>query len=127
MNRITHPIRVRVLEAVMRMLGHAVVACAQQLRKAGVSVPDIAPTCLSENGVEHPDIAIERPLVLQVLEGREPCSRSELEIALGDVEPLAIGDALQALEAEGVLCVSGERVWASRCICHLDKLGLIGV
>jgi DNA-binding transcriptional ArsR family regulator len=73
------------------------------------------------------NIAIERPLVLQVLEGREPRLRSELETALGDVEPSAIGDALEALEAEGVLCISREQVWASRCIRHLDKLGLIAI
>jgi DNA-binding HxlR family transcriptional regulator len=72
-------------------------------------------------------IATERLLVLQVLEEREPCLRSELEIALGDVEPLAISDALQALEAEGVVCGSGEQVRASRCARHLDKLGLIAI
>jgi hypothetical protein len=46
---------------------------------------------------------------------------------LGDVEPLVIGGALEALEAEGVLCVSREQVWASRRVHHLDKLGLIAI
>jgi hypothetical protein len=46
---------------------------------------------------------------------------------LSDVEPLAISDALTALEAEGVLYTGGEQVWASRCAQYLDELGFIGV
>jgi hypothetical protein len=46
---------------------------------------------------------------------------------LGDVEPLAISDALRALEAKGVLYTGGEQVWASRCARYLDELGFIGV
>ncbi|MGO9247449.1 MAG: hypothetical protein ACLQQB_05940 [Solirubrobacteraceae bacterium] len=41
--------------------------------------------------------------------------------------PLAISDALGALEAESVLYTGGEHVWASRCARYLDELGFIGV
>lgn len=66
-------------------------------------------------------------LVLQVLDRQGPRSRAKLETALGDVQPLAISDALTALEADGVLYTGGEQVWASRCARYLDELGFIGV
>ncbi len=47
------------------------------------------------NRITH--IATERLIVLQVLKEREPRLRPELEIAFGDVEPSAIGNALDAL------------------------------
>ena len=77
--------------------------------------------------VEHPDTVTERLIAVQVLEIREPRSRSEIEIALGDIEPMAIGDAIDALEAEGVLHVDREQLSASRCVRHLDRLGLIAL
>jgi DNA-binding HxlR family transcriptional regulator len=76
---------------------------------------------------KHTDTGTKRALVLQVLERPGPCSRAELEVALGDVEPLAISDALRALEAEGVVSLGGEQVWASRCVRHLDEMGLIAL
>jgi hypothetical protein len=127
MTTITNPIRVRVLEGIMRMLGRAVAACARRLLDAGVSIPDIALMFLSEGTVEHPDILTERLLVLQILEQQEPRSHADLENALGDIRPSAIRAALCALEAEGVLYVGRELVWVSGCVRHLDSLGLISL
>jgi len=123
----TNPFRVRVLEGIMRMLGRAVAACAGRLLNAGVSIPDIALMFLSERTVEHPDVVTERLLVLQILEQGEPRSHAELKDVLGDIKPLAIRAALYALEAEGVLYVGHELVWASGCVRHLDNLGLIAI
>jgi hypothetical protein len=127
MNTITNPFRVRVLKGTMRILGRAVTECAQRLHNAGVSIPDIALMFLSESQAAHPDIVTERLLVLQILEQQEPRTHAELEIALGDIKPLAIRAALHALEAEGVLYVGREQVSASSCVRHLDSLGLVTV
>jgi hypothetical protein len=123
----TNPVRVRVLEGIMRMLGRAVAACARRLLNAGVSIPDIALMFLSEGTAAHPDLTTERLLVLQILEQPEPRSHAELEIALGHIKPLAIRAALYALEAEGVLYVGHQQVSASSCVRHLDNLGLVAI
>jgi hypothetical protein len=127
MNRIIRPVRVRALEGTVRILGRVLAACARGLHAAGVSPPDVDAMFRGRFAVEHTDTVTERALVLRVLDRPGPCSRAELEVALGDVEPLAISDALRALEAEGVLYAAGEQVWAYRCVRHLDELGLIGV
>jgi hypothetical protein len=127
MSRITRPIRVRALEETVRILGRVLAACARALHAAGVSPPDVDVMFRGGITVEHTDTVTERSLVLQVLDRPGPCSRAELEVALGDVEPLASSDALRGLEAEGVLYTGGEQVWASRCARYLDELGFIGV
>lgn len=127
MNRITRPIRVRALEGTVRILRRVLAACARGLHATGVSPPDVDVMFRGGVTVEHTDTVIERALVLQVLDRPGPCSRAELEVALGDVEPLAINDALRALEAEGILYAADEQVSACRCVRHLDELGLIGV
>jgi hypothetical protein len=76
---------------------------------------------------KHTDTGTERVVLLQVLERPEACSRAELEVALDDVAPSAIGTALDALAVEGVLYVGREQVRASRCVRHVDRLGLIAV
>jgi hypothetical protein len=76
---------------------------------------------------KHTDTGTERVVLLQVLERPEACSRTELEVALSDVEPSVIGTALDALVVEGVLYVDREQLRASRCVRHLDRLGLIAV
>jgi hypothetical protein len=127
MNTNTSPNCRRVPEWVIRTLARAIRASGRSLIAAGVSPIDINATLLNSVGVEHPDLAIERLLVLQALERPGLHSRCELEIALGDVEPVRTSDAFSALEAEGVLHTSGEQVWASRCVRHLDTLGFISV
>ena len=127
MHTITSPIHRRASGWAIRALGRAIAASARGLLAAGMSPKDINATLLNSVAVEHPDLAIERLLVLQVLERPGLRSRCELEIALGDVEPFTASDALSALEAEGVLHTSGEQVWASRCVRHLDTLGFISV
>jgi hypothetical protein len=127
MNRITRPIRVRVLEEAVRMLGLVLAACARALHAAGVSPQNVDAMFRGVVTIEHRDTVIERLLVLQVLERPGPRSRAELEVVLSDVEPLTISHALRGLEAEGVLYTGGEQVWASRCARYLDELGFIGV
>ncbi len=127
MNRNTSPIRIRVSEWVIRTFARTIAASARGLLAAGMSPTDINATLLNSVAVEHPNLATERLLVLQVLERPGLRSRCELEIALGDIEPFTASDAFSALEAEGVLHTCGERVWASRCVRHLDTLGFISV
>ncbi len=127
MHTIIRPLRTRVSEWAIRTLGHAIKAHTRGLLAAGISPIDMNATLLNSVAVEHPDLAIERLLVLQALERPGLHSRCELEIALGDVEPVRTSDAFSALEAEGVLHTSGEQVWASRCVRHLDTLGFISV
>jgi hypothetical protein len=66
-------------------------------------------------------------VVLQLLRNdHEPrWSRGELERELYDVDPTAIGIALERLGEQGVLHREGERVWPSACARHLDALGFI--
>ena len=68
-------------------------------------------------------------VVLQLLrDDRAPrWSRGELERELYDVDPDAIGIALERLREQGVVHIEGERVWASACARHLDTLGFIGI
>ncbi|MGH2853556.1 MAG: hypothetical protein ACRDLF_05115 [Solirubrobacteraceae bacterium] len=68
-------------------------------------------------------------VVLQVLrEDHEPrWSRRELERELHDVDPEAIGVALERLREQGVVHMESEQVWASPCARHLDALGFIGI
>jgi hypothetical protein len=54
-------------------------------------------------------------------------TRGELERELYDVDPEAIGAAVERLREQGVVHVEGERVWASPCARHLDALGFIGI
>ncbi len=82
------------------------------------------------NGCELKDDEIaERAIVLQVL--RDDCderwARAALEGEIYDIEPLAISEALERLREEGVVHLSGEQVWASRCARHLDALGMVSI
>ena len=72
---------------------------------------------------------VERAIVLQLLDSdhAERWSRAELEIELHDVEALAISDALEHLKTVGVLDLDGERVGASRCARHLDRLAIVAI
>jgi hypothetical protein len=82
------------------------------------------------NGCELEDDEIaERAIVLQVLRDDHEArwSRAELEREIYDIEPMAIGDALERLRREGVVHLSGELVWASRCARHLDALGMVSI
>jgi hypothetical protein len=38
-----------------------------------------------------------------------------------------IGRALKRLEAEGVLILEGNEVWASPCALHMDGLGMVSI
>ncbi len=71
----------------------------------------------------------ERAIVLQVLrdDHDERWSRVELEREIYDIEPPALGDALERLRREGVVHLSGQQVWASRCALHLDALGMVSI
>lgn len=82
------------------------------------------------SGCELKDDEIaERAIVLQVLrdDRDERWARAELEGEIYDIEPLAISEALERLREEGVVHLSGEMVWASRCARHLDALGMVSI
>jgi hypothetical protein len=85
-------------------------------------MPDERIDPLQEEGAQH-------VIVLQMMrEDHEPrWSRRELERELYDVDPEAIGVALERLWEQGVVQMEGDRVWASPCARHLDALGLIGI
>jgi DNA-binding GntR family transcriptional regulator len=71
---------------------------------------------------------LERAIVLQLLrDDREPrWSHEALLAELGVGEPV-LEAALGRLDAEGVLCMSPDEVWASRAARRLDELELIGI
>lgn len=75
------------------------------------------------------DEVAERAIVLQVLrvDREERWSRVELESEIYDIEPLAISEALERLREEGVVHLSGELVWSSRCARRLDALGMVSI
>ena len=127
MDRTTTPIRVRALEGAVWILDRTLAACVRRLPATGAHPPDMAALLRDDVAVEHPYAATERLLVFQVLERPAVRSRAELEIALSDIEPLSICEALRALEAEGVLYTYGEQVLASGCVQYLDKLGFISL
>jgi hypothetical protein len=66
-------------------------------------------------------------VVLQVLrdDHPKPWTRKEIERELHDVDPDAIGVALERLREQGVVNVEGGRFSASPCARHLDALGFI--
>lgn len=66
-------------------------------------------------------------VVLQVLRDERPewWSRGDLLSELYDVDPDAIGVALERLREQGVVQVKGERFSASPCARHLDALGFV--
>jgi hypothetical protein len=67
---------------------------------------------------------VQRAVVLQVLreDHAQWWTRAELERDLGS---MALTGAVAKLVADDVIQVDGERVRASRCVRHLDALGLI--
>jgi hypothetical protein len=71
----------------------------------------------------------ERAIVLQVLrdDHGERWSRGELEQEISDIDPVALGQAMECLREDGVVHLSGDFVWASRCALHLDALGMISI
>ena len=74
-------------------------------------------------------VQAERTIVLRLLRENltESRQRVALECAASDIEPLIVNDALAQLEAEGVVILDGEQVWASACARHQDALGLIAL
>ncbi len=71
----------------------------------------------------------ERVIILQLLRGDHPqrWSHAELEDELYDVEPAAIGVALEHLEKLGVACMTEDEAWLSPGTRHLDSLGMIAI
>lgn len=84
---------------------------------------------MPEKNTEWTDDVAERAVVLQVLRNDhdERWSRAELEREIYDIEPQMLGEALESLRQEGVIHLSGELVWASRCAIHLDGLGMVSI
>lgn len=101
MKRVTAAIRMRALRGAILMLGRSMTACSRGLLKASASLPNIDVLAEDRIVVQNPNVAVERLLVLQLLDRQIPCSRSELEAALKTIEPLAVNDALSALFEKG--------------------------
>jgi len=80
-----------------------------------------APRRITDPGV------IERSVVLVVLDQDHPprWSRAEIERELFDVEPQAVGEAVERLKDGNVVELSGEEVWALPGTRHLNGLGMI--
>jgi hypothetical protein len=68
-------------------------------------------------------------VVLQVLRNDhpEPWTHEEIERNLADIDPDAIGIALERLHEQGVVNIEGKQITASACARHLDALGFIGI
>lgn len=71
----------------------------------------------------------ERAVVLQILrdDHEERWSRAELAAEISDLKPAILDEALVRLEREGVLCLKGRFVSASRAARRLDELELIAI
>ena len=82
-----------------------------------------------ERAPDRGEWTIERAIVLQVLrdDHDERWPRAELGRELGDFEPAILELALERLECEGVLCLDGSDVRASRAARRLDALDLVGL
>lgn len=127
MKRITAVARVRALRKTSLILARAVRACSRGLLKASANLPNIDVVAEGEITTQQPCAAVERLLVLQVLEHDRPCSSEELEAALGTIESLAIDEALHALRDKDIILTYREQVYPSRCLLSLDGLGLIAI
>jgi hypothetical protein len=75
------------------------------------------------------EVEVQRAIILQLLRDDRPCrwSRAELARELSHLPASAIGKALVALHAEGVVERAGADVWPSRPTRRLDELALIAV
>ncbi len=126
MKRIIAVVRVRALRMAILILARALTACSR-----GLLTPSATDAILALDGDagfgEYENIVVERLLVLQVLDRDEPRSRSELQAALSTVKPLAIQDALRALDEKDIIIRFRGQVYASQCLLRLDELGLISI
>lgn len=80
----------------------------------------------NRRGIEDPGMA-QRAILRQLLrtDHREGWPLNHLQLAVTEVTPAAVSDAVMRLEAGGVVYCLDEFVGASRCTRHLDALGLI--
>jgi hypothetical protein len=69
----------------------------------------------------------QRAIILRLLrpDHGEGWPLDHLQLAMTEVMPAAVSDAIIRLEAGGVVYCLDEFVGASRCTRHLDSLGLI--
>jgi DNA-binding transcriptional regulator YhcF (GntR family) len=71
---------------------------------------------------------LQRAIVLQLLRDDRAPRWSRLELASElDVDAAGLERALRELDAEGVVLLDPEEVWASRAARRLDELELIGI
>jgi hypothetical protein len=68
----------------------------------------------------------QRAVVLQVLSD-EGCLHRSLVAALGDLDRIEVENALAIVQAKDIIRSSGDKLWPSGCLTHLDALGLIAV
>lgn len=127
MKEIIAAARVRALRKASLILAHAMRACSRSLLKASANLPNIDVIAEGEITTQQPCAAIERLLVLQVLEHDKPCTSEQREAALDTTESLAIHEALRALSEKDIVLTYREMVYPSRCLLSLDELGLIAI
>jgi hypothetical protein len=82
-----------------------------------------------DHGLSPDPRIAEYAIVLQLLRDNhdEGWSRTELQAEVSDVEPSALSSAVERLERQSVVVALDGRVLASRCVRHLDELGLIAI
>lgn len=104
------------------------------MRRSGPGGKGLAPMYTeSRRSRAADDPRLERAIVLQLLrdDREQKWSRAELGTEMdadrSEIGQQAMEEALRRLEGDGVLCLSGEMVWASRAARRVDELGLIGV
>ncbi len=70
-----------------------------------------------------------RAIILQVLRSDHEVrwTPADLRYEISDLQPEALGGALERLRREGVVVPRGKSVVASRCARHLDALGMVAV
>jgi hypothetical protein len=80
-----------------------------------------------DSGDPGPLAEVENLLLLHVLrdDHAERWTREELRCELHDINPAAIDESLEGMEAAGVVVLDGEHVERSRCAQWFNALGVI--
>lgn len=126
MNWITSPARARTSAWIIRTLARALNRARWGLLAADVGLADVSASLGNYKVIGHPDLAVQRLLVLQILR-RCAVARTDIEEMLSDIEPSVLDEGLRALEGQDVILVEGERITATVCSRYLDDLGLISL
>jgi DNA-binding IclR family transcriptional regulator len=83
---------------------------------------------MTEQSPATGDRKLERAIILALLgeDDQQRCSCAQLATALG-AETQAVEHTLGRLLQVGLICRTGEDLWASAAARRMDELGLIGI